>query len=339
LDLLQERDFPQDHIQEALQVCGPRLQACVEYCLGKAQDEQCKPVSDSSATLRDEASAAEALGALGYSLEECTRALELCDFSFTSAIKLLLFGSDADRTKYLAKSRFRKHFIKAKKKANPSLAADLVREQYTARALADLGLETRVLDFGQRAGETKNACFWLCLAAGLTTSSWSPNCVDGQALPADVGNLLAETRAMDLHLLDKVDGRYIKNTPLGTLAATLRQHFCADPAGILRRPDMMARIYQAFAGLQEDGPDRTIRMYKQWVDRLATDEFADELILVAVAIEMKIRIVCVPFTPATATRPWVIATYQDAASVIPDDRNIYVGNNDVHYVWLTRSTQ
>jgi hypothetical protein len=80
-------------------------------------------------------------------------------------------------------------------------------------------------------------------------------------------------------------------------------------------------------------------MYKKWVDRLATDEFADELILVAVAIEMKIRIVCVPFTPATATRQWVIATYQDAASVIPDDRNIYVGNNDVHYVWLTRSTQ
>ena len=339
LDLLQERDFPQDHIQEALQVCGPRLQACVEYCLGKAQDEECKPVSDSSATLRDEASAAEALGALGYSLVECTRALELCDFSFTSAIKLLLFGSDADRTKYLAKSRFRKHFIKATKKANPSLAADLVREQYTGRALADLGLETRVLDFGQHAGQTTNACFWLCLAAGLATSSWSPNCVDGQALPAVVGNLLAETRAMDLHLFDKVDGKYIENTPLGTLAAALRQHFCADPAGILRRPDMMGRIYQAFAGLQEDGPDRTIRMYKQWVDRLATNEFADELILVAVAIEMKIRIVCVPFTPATATRPWVIATYQDAASVIPDDRSIYVGNNDVHYVWLTRSTQ
>ena len=100
---------------------------------------------------------------------------------------------------------------------------------------------------------------------------------------------------------------------------------------------MMGRIYQAFAGLQEDGPARTMGMYKQWVHKLAINEFADELVLVAVAIELKIRIVCVPFTPAAASRPWVITTYQDAASIIPDDRNIYVGNNDVHYMWLSRS--
>ena len=98
-------DFPRDDVQEALQVCGPRVQACVEYCLGKVQDEECKPVSDSSAIPYDEASAAEALGALGYSLEECTRVLELCHFSLTSAIQLLLFGSDAGRAKYLAKNR------------------------------------------------------------------------------------------------------------------------------------------------------------------------------------------------------------------------------------------
>ena len=331
-------DFPQDHVQEALQVCGPRVQACVEYCLGKTQDKECKSVSDSSAILRDEASAAEALRALGYSLEECTRALELCDFSYTSAIKLLLFGSDTDRAKYLAKTPFRKHFRKGVKKPDASLAVDSVRQQYQERALADLGLETRVVDFGLHAGQTTNACFWLCLAARLAASSWSPNCVDGQALPAVIGTLLAETRTMDLHLLDKAVNSFIKNTPLGMLAATLRQHLCADPAAILLRPDMMGRIYQAFAGLQEDGPDRTIGMYKRWVSRLSTNEFADELVLVAVAIELKIRIVCVPFTPATATRPWVVATYQDAASATPDERNIYVGNNDVHYMWLSQST-
>ena len=99
----------------------------------------------------------------------------------------------------------------------------------------------------------------------------------------------------------------------------------------------MGRIYQAFAGLQEDGPERTLGMYKHWVGRLATKEFADELVLIAVAIELRIRIVCVPFTPAMAARPWVITTYQDVASVVPEDRNVYLGNNDVHYMWLSRS--
>ena len=130
-------------------------------------------------------------------------------------------------------------------------------------------------------------------------------------------------------------GNAVKDTPLGALAATLRQHFCGDPAPVLLRPDMMGKIYQAFAGLHEDGPARDIGMYKRWVSRLASNEFADELILVAVAIELQVRIVCVPFTPATATRPWIITTYQDAASVIPDDRNIYLGNNDVHYMWIS----
>ncbi len=87
MEILREMEFPEGHVQEALQACGPHVQACVDFCLGKARDEECKPVSDSSAIIRDEASAAEALRALGYSLEECTRALELCDFSFASAIK------------------------------------------------------------------------------------------------------------------------------------------------------------------------------------------------------------------------------------------------------------
>ena len=78
-------------------------------------------------------------------------------------------------------------------------------------------------------------------------------------------------------------------------------------------------------------------MYKNWVGRVATKEFADELILVAVAVELKVRIVVVPFTRADAPKPWVISTYQDATSIIPEDRNIYVGNNDVHYMWISQS--
>ncbi len=223
------------------------------------------------------------------------------------------------------------------KQPGSELAVASVREQYAGRALADLGLETCVVDFGLHAGQTTNACFWLCLAAGLAASSWSPNCVDGQALPAVVNSLLAETRAMDLHILDGADAS--GKTPLGMLASTMRQHFCAGPSSVLLRPDMMGRIYQAFAGLQEDGPDRTLAMYKRWISRLAINEFADKLVLVAVAIELKIRIVCVPFTLSSDTRPWVISTYQETGSAIPDNRNIFVGSNDVHYMWLSRSDE
>ena len=147
---------------------------------------------------------------------------------------------------------------------------------------------------------------------------------------------MTKTRAIDHHLLDGAAAKSVKATPLGMLASTLRQHFCAGSSVVLLRPDMMGRIYQAFAGLPEDGPDRTLAMYKRWVSRLATNEFADELVLVAVAIELKIRILCIPFTPSAATKPWVITTYQDTISAIADNRNVYIGNNDVHYMWLSR---
>ena len=67
--------------------------------------------------------------------------------------------------------------------------------------------------------------------------------------------------------------------------------------------------------------------------------FADELVLVAVALELKIRIICVPLAPDDARGTWVITTYQNAASTIPDNRTMYLGNNDVDYMWLPRSIQ
>ena len=80
-------------------------------------------------------------------------------------------------------------------------------------------------------------------------------------------------------------------------------------------------------------------MYKKWVARLAEHEFADELVLVAVAMELKILIICVPFTPPDAASQWVITRYQNAASDIPDNRNVYLGNNNMHYMWLSPSIQ
>ena len=96
------------------------------------------------------------------------------------------------------------------------------------------------------------------------------------------------------------------------------------------RPDTMGRIYQTFAG-----PARSLAEYKNWLANLATKAFADELVLVAVAMELKVRIVAVPFTPSDSMGAWAISTYHDADALVPEDRNIYLGNNDVHYIWLS----
>ena len=221
--------------------------------------------------------------------------------------------------------------------ADPSLAGAPVRAVYRARALADLGLDVGVVDLGQHAGQTTGACFWLCLAAGLASAGWQPAVVSGQALPAVVGPLLAEVRAMDLHALDALTGAAVGDTALGTLAAVLRAHFCGGDSAVLLRLDMKERIYQAFTGVLADGPARTLKRYKTWVKKLADWEFADELVVVAVAIELKIRVVCVPFTPPSAAGLWAISTYLDSQGGVPADRTVHVGNNDVHYMFLHRS--
>jgi hypothetical protein len=106
---------------------------------------------------------------------------------------------------------------------------------------------------------------------------------------------------------------------------------------VLLRLDMMVRVFHAFAGLQSDGPVRTLGMYKSWVARLATREYADELVVLAVALELKVSIVCVPFTPPDAATTWVISTYRDNHAAIPDNLQVHMGNNDVHYMWLAPS--
>ena len=77
------------------------------------------------------------------------------------------------------------------------------------------------------------------------------------------------------------------------------------------------------------GTARTIDLYKQWVHKLAVAEFADELVVMAVARELGIRICCIPHTPGSAPSPWAPSTY--GAPPVPGSAGdtIYVGNNDV----------
>ena len=68
------------------------------------------------------------------------------------------------------------------------------------------------------------------------------------------------------------------------------------------------------------------------MDKLSFKEYADELVVVAVALELSIRIVVVPFTPVSALAAWAIPTYGPIGVAHDAGRTIYLGNNDVHYV-------
>ena len=153
-------------------------------------------------------------------------------------------------------------------------------------------------------------------------------------MPASIPSLLDQTRALDLRSLDRARSSVIKDSPLGCLAAALREFFCGGDSAVLLRMDMFTRIYEASACLEASGPRRTIATYKAWVERLSQREYADELVVVAVAMEFGIRIVCVPFTPQQAPQPWSVSTYPNADTMVESDCTILLGNNDVHYMWL-----
>ena len=79
-----------------------------------------------------------------------------------------------------------------------------------------------------------------------------------------------------------------------------------------------------------------IALYKAWVERLSQREFADELVIVAVARELNVRLICVPHTPQQAPQPWAISTYYNTEVSTQNDCIILLANNDVHYMWLDR---
>ena len=78
--------------------------------------------------------------------------------------------------------------------------------------------------------------------------------------------------------------------------------------------------------------------YYAWVQRCGEREFADELLVAAAAVELEIAITVIPYTPP-GQPPWRLTTYNAGRNVIADvngnnNRHLYLGNNDVHYVLL-----
>ena len=172
------------------------------------------------------------------------------------------------------------------------------------------------------------ACFWLCLAAGL--AEHGPHAF-AQALPGDCPARQAVDELRALGVQRCVDAG-VRHSPLGVVAEALRTRFCGGDAAVLLRADMKARIYQAFASLDVGGRARTEAMYTRWVQRLATREYADELVVLCVALELAVRITIIPYTPPHALGQWAISSYgPEGADVV-----LHLGNNDVHYVYLSQ---
>ena len=83
------------------------------------------------------------------------------------------------------------------------------------------------------------------------------------------------------------------------------------------------------------GPARTEQQYKKWVQRLVVSEYADELVVMAVALELRNRICCIPHAPDSAVSPWAPPAY--GAPPLPGGAGdiIYVGNDDVNDAYLS----
>ena len=62
---------------------------------------------------------------------------------------------------------------------------------------------------------------------------------------------------------------------------------------MLLKPNISAKVYPAFAALDKIGFARMEAMYKQWLEKLGMGEYADELVLRVVALELPVRLVVI----------------------------------------------
>ena len=129
----------------------------------------------------------------------------------------------------------------------------------------------------------------------------------------------------------RASNRRSTSDPLGLLAQLLRHYFAQGESCVLRRNRDELVWFPAFAALTPLARSITLTDYRRWVTKIAENEYADELVVAAVAKEMQVRIVVVPYTPRTAGDAWALSQYERDLS---DERTIYLGKDDVHYVWL-----
>ena len=185
------------------------------------------------------------------------------------------------------------------------------------------------------ADGTTTGCFWLALAAGWSRCTWEPAPEHEQSpwqeTVAQRSTLLTASPTDVFHRVQRPSG----SDQVGRLAAQLRRLFCGGESSVMRQHDMVRRWFPAFAALSPNDAPRTMADYRRWLQDVASRGFADELVVAAVAMFLRIKIVVVPFTPRHSAARWRISEYQPPGEPLPMSRTLFLGNNDLHYVWLS----
>ena len=185
-----------------------------------------------------------------------------------------------------------------------------------------------------KAGVHSNACFWLNLGAG-----WS-QCAGKRYDNEDLQTLYEEARSIEPAELTAE--RTTAFDKLGMVSDGLRQFMCGLN-GYMQTNEAMTCYVPPFVAWHavhcNSGKPATLADYKYWIAKVATIEFADELILAATAKQLRVCITTVPHTPPN-NPPWIIAQHpvQDLwqAEEVTEDHEIVLGNDDVHYVYMKR---
>ena len=208
-----------------------------------------------------------------------------------------------------------------------------------------------VYDLGMLAAHRTNACFWLAFAAGWVSLPQAAGDSPGTAisLPQAAGASPGTAKApwTDLLQLAREEvmawtsggeaKRRDRHDSLGRLADAMRQWFCAE-GGYMHgergktewmpawtEPPTPRNQKSKKAGCREVTHEAS---YGKWLERVAEDGFADELIVSAVSETLGARIVVVP-----AESHWIVSEYGGTQG--GDVSNtVYLGNNNVHFVWL-----
>jgi len=214
------------------------------------------------------------------------------------------------------------------------------KQEYLRRA-RDRWPESRweVVDLGIKGGGKTNACLWLCVIAGLS------RCTPYQCGDAALQPILDEAFSLEQVLiadLQKQARPRLGDDVVGRTANKLRQFFCGAE-GCMRVQPLSQEYAEAFCAGQAfaDKEVTHIDSYYRWLGRVADCEFADQLILSALAAKLRVRIANVPRTPGKRQpedAQWSISEYPDeetlSQSDIPRDRRIVLGNDLVHFMWL-----
>jgi hypothetical protein len=131
--------------------------------------------------------------------------------------------------------------------------------------------------------------------------------------------------------------------PLGLCAHQLRQLVVGTDGFMSHGANAMLYMV-SFAAHQvggNNGAASSAQHYHAWLKKVALHEFADELVLSATAKFLDIVITVVPATPSNAAAQWRICEMpcherQVELGYAADHPKITLGNNDVHYVMLSR---